>query len=93
MHYGNAAPKGSATDKNINNMKKKVISLIAAWTALTVCQYSATFAEVNTCTKIVFGIASAALYAGFVLAPFLAAKRKDYNENVGGYLMSLLNNE
>ena len=74
-------------------MKKKVISLIAVWVALSVCLYSATFATVGVSVKIVCGIAFAIVYCGMLLIPYFAAKRKGSKESLGGYLISLLNNE
>ncbi len=74
-------------------MKKKVISLIAVWAALSVCLYGATFAGTSTNVKIACGIAFAMIYCGMILMPYLAAKRKGCKESLGGYLMSLLNNE
>ena len=85
----NFAPKF----KNINDMKKKVISLIAVWAALSVCLYGATFAVTGANVKIVCGIAFVMIYSGMLLIPYFAAKRKGSEESLGGYLMSLLNNE
>ena len=74
-------------------MKKKVISLIAVWAALSVCLYGATFAVTGANVKIVCGIAFVMIYSGMLLIPYFAAKRKGSEESLGGYLMSLLNNE
>ena len=74
-------------------MKKKVISLIAVWAALSVCLYGATFAAADASVKIVCGIAFVMIYSGMLLIPYFAAKRKGSEESLGGYLMSLLNNE
>lgn len=74
-------------------MKKKVISLIAVWVALSVCLYGATFAGVGANVKIACSIAFAVVYCGMLLIPYFAAKRKGSKESLGGYLMSLLNNE
>lgn len=74
-------------------MKKKVISLIAVWAALSVCLYGATFAAAGANVKIVCGIAFVMIYSGMLLIPYFAAKRKGSEESLGGYLMSLLNNE
>ena len=83
----------AANFKNINDMKKKVISLIAVWAALSVCLYGATFAGTSTNVKIACGIAFAMVYCGMILIPYFIAKRKGSKESLGGYLMSLLNNE
>ncbi len=85
----NFAPKF----KNINDMKKKVISLIAVWAALSVCLYGATFAAADASVKIACGIAFVMVYCGMLLIPYFAAKRNGSEESLGGYLMSLLNNE
>ncbi len=82
----------AAKFKNINDMKKKVISLIAVWAALSVCLYGATFAAVGTNVKIACGLAFAMLYGGMMLIPHFAAKRNGSKESVGGYLTSLLDN-
>ena len=74
-------------------MKKKVISLIAVWAALSVCLYGATFAAAGASVKIACGIAFAMIYSGMILVPYFAAKRNGREESFCGYLMSLLNNE
>ena len=74
-------------------MKKKVISLIAVWAALSVCLYGAKFAEASTNVKIACGIAFAMVYCGMILMPYFAAKRKGCKESLGGYLMSFLNDQ
>ena len=74
-------------------MKKKVISLIAVWAALSVCLYGATFAAADASVKIACGIAFVMVYCGMLLIPYFAAKRNGSEESLGGYLMSLLNNE
>ena len=74
-------------------MKKKVISLTAVWAALSVCLYGAMFARAGASVKIACGIAFAVVYSGMLLIPYFVAKRKGSKESLGGYLMSLLNNE
>ncbi len=74
-------------------MKKKVISLIAVWAVLSVCLYGATFSAAGANVKIACGIAFVVVYCGMILIPFLALKQKGSKESLGGYLMSLLNNE
>ncbi len=74
-------------------MKNKILVPIAVWTAMTVCLYGATFAEVSINTKIASVIAFAMLYAFMILLPYLVAKRNGSEKSLCGYLKSLIINQ
>lgn len=74
-------------------MRKKIMSMMAAWVAMTAVLYGATFAEVSIGAKIACGIIFAILYTSMILAPYFVAKRKGCEESLGDYLWSLFDNE
>lgn len=63
--------------------------MTAVWNAMAGCLYVATMAEVSGTVRVVSGIASAVLYVGMILTPYLWAKRKGSEQTLRLYLISL----